>query len=161
MWLLKECSDLLSPFLSALCNMSLRTGVVPASFKTSVITPLIKKSSTDVNTLQNYRPISNLSFVSKLLECLVSNQLQSHVDTHSLLPPNQSAYRHGHSTETALLKVYSDLISALDSSSDHQSVLAVLDKTAAFDTADHSILLRRHERSYGVSGKLVHLIPLR
>ena len=78
MWLLKECSDLLSPFLSALCNMSLRTGVVPASFKTSVITPLIKKSSTDVNTLQNYRPISNLSFVSKLLERLVSTQLRPH-----------------------------------------------------------------------------------
>ena len=53
MWLLKECSDLLSPFLSVLCNMSLRTGVVPASFKTAVVTPLIKKSSSDVNTLQN------------------------------------------------------------------------------------------------------------
>jgi len=101
-----------------------------------------------VNTLQNYRPISNLYFVSKLLERLVSTQLQLHVDTHFLLPLNQSAYRRGHSTETALLKVYSDLISALDSSSDNQSVLAVLDMTAAFDTVDHSILLQRLERSY-------------
>ena len=101
----------------------------------------------DVNTLQNYRSISILSFVSKLFERLVSTQLQSHVDTHSLLPASQSAYRRGHSTETALLKVYSDLISALDSSSDHQSVLAVLDMTAAFDTVDHRILWRL-ERSY-------------
>jgi len=74
--MLNECSDLLSPFLSALCNTSLRNGMVPASFKTAVVTPLIKKSSMDVNTLQNYRPISNLSFVSKLLERLVSTQLQ-------------------------------------------------------------------------------------
>ena len=76
---------------------------------------------------------------------------------------NQSAYRRGHSTETALLKVYSDLISALDSSSDNQSVLAVLDMTAAFDTVDHSILLQRLERSYGVSGnaELFHLILVR
>ena len=62
-----------------------------------------------------------------------------HVDTHFLLPLNQSAHRRGHSAETALLKVYSDLIGALDSSSDNQSVLAVLDMTAAFDTVDHSI----------------------
>jgi len=110
MWLLKECSDLLSSFLSALWNMSLGTGVVPASFKTAVVTPLINKSSMDVNSLHSYRPISNLSFVSKLLERLVSTQLQSHVVTHSLLPSNQSAYRRGHSTETALLKVYCDLI---------------------------------------------------
>ena len=65
MWLLKECSDLLSPFLTALCNTSLRNGTVPALFKTAVVTPLIKKSSMDVNKLQNYRPISNLSFISK------------------------------------------------------------------------------------------------
>jgi len=156
MWLLKECSDLLSPFLSALCNTSLRNGVIPASFKTAVVTPLIKKSSMDVNTLQNYRPISNLSFVSKLLERLVNTQLQLHADTHFLLPPNQSAYRRGHSTETALLKVYSDLISAPDSSSDNQSVLAVLEMTAAFDTVNHSILLQRLERSYGVSGNALN-----
>jgi len=111
----------------------------------------------DVNTLRNYRPISNLSFVSKLLERLVSTQLQSQVDTHSLLPPNQSAHRRSHSTETALLKVYSDL-SALDSSSDDQSVLAVLDMTAAFDTVDQSILLRRLERSYGVSSNALWFI---
>ena len=58
LWLLKKCSDLLSPFLTALCNTSLQNGTVPASFKTAVVTPSIKKSSMDVNTLQNYRPIS-------------------------------------------------------------------------------------------------------
>jgi len=136
MSLLKEYSDL----PRALCNTSLRTCVVPSSFKTAVVTPLIEKSSMEVNTLQNYRPMSNLSFVSKLLERLVSTQLQSHVHIHSLLHPNQSAYRRGHSTETALLKAYSDL-STLDSSSDNQSALTVLDMTASFDTFDHSIIL--------------------
>jgi len=124
---LKNYSDVLSPFLCTLCNTSLRTGVVPVLFKTAVVTPLIKKSHMDPNTLQNYRPISNLSFISKLLERVVSTQLQSHVDVHSLLPSLQSAYRRGHYTETALAKVYSDFVSSLDSSVDNQSVLAVLD----------------------------------
>ena len=59
-------------------------------------------------------------------------------------------------TETALLKVYSDLIAALDSDSHNRSILAVFDMTAAFDTIDHSILLQRLERSYGVSGNALH-----
>ena len=139
MWLLKECSALLSPFLFAVCNTSLRSVVVPASCKTAIVTPTLKRSSVDINTLQNSRPISNLSFISKLFERLVSTQLQSHLDTHSLLTRNQSPNRCGHSTKTAPLKVCSDLIGALDSNSDNLSVLAVLDMTAAFDTVDHSI----------------------
>ena len=82
-------------------------------------------------------------------------QLQLHVDTHFLLPLNQSAYRRGHSTETALLKVYSDLISALDSSSDNQSVLAVFDMTAVFDTVDHSIFCSV-SNGHGVSGNALN-----
>ena len=91
-----------------------------------------------------------------MLERLVSTQLQSHVDIQSLLPPNQLAHRRGHSTETALLKMSSDLINTLDSSSDNQSVLLVLDMTAAFDTVEHSILLRRLDRPYGVSGNALN-----
>ena len=92
----------------------------------------------DVNTRSQTCPSSQ--------RCLNVLSALNYVHIHSLLPQNQSAYRRGHSTETALLKVYSDLISALDSSSDNQSVLLVLDMTAAFDTVEHSILLRRLER---------------
>ena len=76
-WLLKECSDVLSPFLAALCNTLLQTGVVPALFKTAVITPRLKKPGMDINTAQSYRPISNLSFLSKLFERVVGGQIHS------------------------------------------------------------------------------------
>ena len=134
-WLLKECSDVLLPFhfLAALCNTSLQTGVVPAQFKTAVITPHLKKPGVDdINTGQSYRPISNLSFLSKLLERVVGGQIQSFLDIHSLLLHCQSACRRGFSTETALVKVYPDLITALDSKADSQAVLTFLDMTAAF-----------------------------
>ena len=106
--------------------------MVLAQFKTAVITPRLKKPGMDINTAQNYRPISNLSFLSKLLERVVGGQIQSFVDLHSLLPHCLSAYRRGFSTETALVKVYADLITALDSNTDSQAVLTLLDMTAAF-----------------------------
>jgi len=141
--------------LAALCNTSLQTGVVPALLKTAIITPRLKKPGMDINTAQSYRPISNLSFLSKLLERVVGGHIQSFLDLHSLLPHFQSAYRRGFSTETALVKVYADLITALDSNTDSHAVLTLLDITEAFDTVDHSILLQllqRLQRSCGISG---------
>jgi len=73
-----------------------------------------------------------MSLISKLLEHVVSNQIQLFIDANSLLPLYQSAYRREFSTETALTKVYSDLISALDSEADNHAVLAFFDMTAAF-----------------------------
>jgi len=78
--------------------------------------------------------------------------MQSFIDLHLLLPHCQSAYRRGFSTETAPVKVYSELITALDSNADSQAVLTLLDMTAAFDTVDHSILMQCLQRSYGISG---------
>ena len=79
-----------------------------------------------------------------------------HVDTHFLLALNQSAHRRGHSAETALLKVYSDLIGALDSSSDNQSVLAVLDMTAAFDTRQVFVYLTGMSECRPVHRTMLH-----
>jgi len=121
-------------------------------FKTEIIIPRVKKPGMDINTAQSDRPISNLSFLSKLLELVVGGKIQSFIDLHSLLPHCQSAYRRGFSTETALLKVYADLFTAFDSNTDNQAVLTLLDMTAAFDTVDHSIFLQRLQRSYGISG---------
>ena len=81
-------------------------GVVPRSFRASPILPVLKKPNLDPNDFGNYRPIANLPFVSKVLERIVADQLMCYVDSHNLLPANQSAYRNFHSTETALLKVF-------------------------------------------------------
>lgn len=148
--ILKDNVEALAPFLVELFNRSLAGDTVPAAFKAAYITPLLKKPDADVKF---YRPISNLSVLSKLLERLVAKQLLEFLNTSGLLPSLQSAYRAHHSTETAVLKVLSDILLAVDSGD--LAVLTLLDLSAAFDTVDHSILLRRLEVSYSVGGSVL------
>ena len=102
-FLIKECIDILLPSLTKLANCSLMEGCVPDAFKFAVVTPLIKKPNVPSNDLKNYRPVFGLSFVSKLVECVVAKQLLEHIPVHNLDNPYRSAYKAGHSTETALL----------------------------------------------------------
>ena len=143
-WLLKRSADLLAPFLCQLFNRSLQRRSVPSSFKASYITPLLKKADLDPADVRSYRPISNLTIMSKLFERIVSLQLKD----NGLLPDLQSAYRAMHSTETAVLKVLSDLLLALDSG--NLAMLTLLDLSAAFDSVDHDTLLQRLYKSYMV-----------
>ena len=97
--------------------------------------------SLDKNLLKNYHPISNLPFLSKILEKVVLHKPLSYLQENNLSNPFQSAYRAGYSTETVLLRIVNDILSALDN--DNISVLLLLDLSAAFDTTDHQILLSR------------------
>ena len=152
--LLKQHIDLLAPFLAELFNRSLTAGVVPTGFKSAYVTPLIKKADLDPADVKSYRPISNLSVVSKLLERLVARQLTDYLSAERLLPDLQSAYRAYHSTETALLKVLSDILLAVDGGD--LAVLTLLDLSAAFDTVDHATLLRRLKATYGLGGSAIN-----
>jgi hypothetical protein len=147
---LKDNVEILSPFLCHLFNLSLTHGIFPSNFKTAYITPLLKSTDLDPTDAKSYRPISNLSVTSKLLERLVCKQLLSYLKESNLLPTLQSAYRPNHSTETAVLKVVSDILLALDTG--NLSILALLDLSAAFDSIDHSTLLQRLRTSYGIDG---------
>ena len=100
--------------------------------------------------LKRYRPVSNLPFLSKLLERAVHSQLQAFLDAISAMPAHQLAYRKHHSTETALIRVYDDLLKATDNG--QISALCLLDLTAVFDTVDHELLLARLKRTFGVRG---------
>ena len=105
----------------------------------AVLTPLTKKEGLDVDDVTNFRPISNVSLVSKMLERLVCQRMNTHLQNFGTLAPVQSAYRRYYSTETALTKVMSDIIMAADAGD--VMLLALLDLSAAFDTVDHAILL--------------------
>ena len=115
--------------------------------------PLLKKPNLDENELCNFRPVSNLSFMSKILEKLVLRQLLDHLHANCLMESYQSAYKAYHSTETAPLKVSSDILSGLDDG--NVCILTLLDLSAAFDTIDHDILLQRLEITFGLSGNVL------
>ena len=153
-WLLKANVDILAPFLSRLFCWSLEHGVVPSTLKSAYITPILKKSDLDPLDTKSYRPISNLSVVSKLLERLVSRQLMAYLTDIDIFPDLQSAYRANHSTETAVLKVLPDILTALDSG--NLAFLMPLDLSAAFDSVDHAALLRRLRVSYGLDGTVIN-----
>ena len=136
------CSDF-APFFADVFNVSLKRGYLPASQKKAIVYPGLNKPSLDPDDLSNYRPISNLSFVSKPLERAVHAQLLLYLNDNELLPSVQSAYRQFFSTETAVLKVVTDILAALDRG--QISLLGMFDLSAAFDTVDHPILLCRLE----------------
>ena len=152
-WLLKKSVNVLAPFLCWLFCRSLEHGVVPSSMKSAYITPILKKADLDSSDPKSYRPISNLSVLSKLLERLVSKQLVAYLLENDLFPDLQSAYRSNHSTETAVLKVLSDILLALDSGK--LALLSLLDLSAAFDSVDHDTLLQRLQTSYGLGGNVI------
>ena len=133
-------------------NLSLSTGVVPDALKVAILSPTLKKSDADFEQFQNFRPISNLRVVSRLVEKAVVIQLTDHVMGHYLDETFQSAYKNFHSTETALVRVQNDILCAIDNES---VILLLLDLSPAFDTVDHSILLSRLRDRFGVNGTAV------
>ena len=119
-------------------------------FKQAIVLPLLKKPNLDRNVFKNYRPVSNLHFLSKILKKVVLQQLSDHLNATDTFEPFQSAYRADHSNETLLLRVTNDLLMACDRGS--VSILSLLDLSAAFDTLDHNVLLKRLRLSFGISG---------
>ena len=150
--LVKDCLDVLLPIITRIINKSFETCTVPKSFKVAAVTPILKKANLIAEILKNFRPISNLPFLSKVLEKAASKQLLHHKDTKNLREKNQSAYRKYHSTETALVRIQHDLLQALDKK--HCVFMIMLDLSAAFDTVNHRKLLDRLYTSYGIRGSV-------
>lgn len=148
--LLQQNIKVLCPVITRIINASLSTALVPQSMKHAIVTPVLKKRGADVNVLSNFRPISNISFVAKTMERFVSRQLQRFLNENGILGVYQSAYRPRHSAETALLRIHSDVAQAIDAR--RGVLLVLLDLTAAFDTINHDILLRRLF-GYGICGE--------
>ncbi len=124
--------------------------MVPLSLKHAVVQPLLKKPNLDQEVLSNFRPISKLPFLVKVLEKSAFNQLQSFLDQIVDLEVFQSGFKTKHSTESTLLRVLNYIV--LFSDSGHSVVLLLLDLTAAFNTIDHEVLISRLENVVGIHG---------
>ena len=134
--------------------MSLGAGYMPHKLKIALLTPLIKNITDDQEVLANFRPISNLPFLSKLIEKVVADQIISHMEKNNLCEVMQSSYKKFHSTETALNCVIDDILCGIDNR--RCALLLVLDMSAGFDTVDHDILLKRLELAIGLRGNVLN-----
>ena len=121
-------------------NLSISTCIFPLSCKSSIVMPLIKKPGLDSEVLENYRPVSNLSVMTKIIEKVISTQLVTYIVDNGLTDDFQSAYKCGHSTETAFIRVYNDIIVTIGKG--NGNFLVLLDLSSAFDTIDHNNLFQ-------------------
>ena len=151
--LLIECLDSILPSLTDLFNSSLASGIFPQCFKSAHVAPILKKRCLDHNDLNNYRPVSNLCFIAKILEKLVLSHISSYLNSHNLYNTCQSACRPGCCTDTALLKVVNDLFLSLIKG--NISVQALLDFSSAFVTIDHPILAHRLHTDFGFTDSVL------
>ena len=143
--------DIILPIIVDIINLSLETSYVPSFLKKAVLHPTLKNSATDYEEFSNFRPISNLTFISKMIEKVVAIRLLDYFRCNGLEELYQSAYKQFHSCETALIRVQNDILREIDGNS--AVVLLLLDLSAAvFDTVDHAILLQRMSSKFGIKG---------
>ena len=147
------CQKTLLPIITKISNESLQSGCMPEKLKEAVLKPKLKKDSLEYEEYTNFRPISNLKFLSKVIEKVAAGQLLEHLANNNLEEPFQSAYKRFHSAETSLLKVQNDILVAIDNRK--CVVLLLLDMSAAFDTVDHKLLLQRMFKRFGIDGQVL------
>ena len=148
--LLKEVLPTIIPALTKIENLSINDGVFSEKWKSATVKPLIKSLSKGT-IYQNYRPVSNLTFISKVVEKITLNQFTQHCENNNLLPNYQSAYRKFHSCETSLIKLVNDLLWAMEKQ--EVTAMTILDPSAVFDTVDHDLLLEVLNKRFGVKQK--------
>ena len=153
--LLKEHLDVIAPALRDLVNNSMKSGKMSTNLKEALLQPLLKKTGL-VLIPKNFRAVSNLTYLSKLIEKVVCAQISEMAEKSGNTEPLQSAYKRNHSTEMALLKVKADILQAID----NQRVvcLILLDLSAAFDTVNHQLLLNRLKYKFGFGGVILDWI---
>ena len=137
-------------------NLCFSSGDFPASASPAIISPLIKKQGLDSEILKNYWPVVNLSFISKIIEKAIATQIHNHLINNDIVDNFQSAYKTGHSCETALLRVYNDIVTTIGRG--NGAMLVLLDLSAAFDTIDYDNLFCILEKYVGICGNALKLI---
>ena len=135
--IIRKCYSSLFYIFRRVINLSLSSGLLPKELKVALLSPILKKLNADFEQFGNFRPVSNLKFLSKLIEKTVFVQLNSYLGDNDLHEPLQSAYKIFHSTETALLTVTNDVMLLLDKG---ENVFLVL----------LAVVLARLQKSFGI-----------
>ena len=146
--LLKRMIDVCLPSIMKIVNLSLEMGQFTYQWKLAIVRLLLKKLGLDLIN-KNYRPVSNLSFLSKVIERVMLTQFNQHCDNYGLLPDYQSAYRSNYSCETSLLKLTNDILWNMENK--QVTALVMMDLSATFDTVDHELLLEILHHRYGIN----------
>ncbi|XP_069466304.1 4'-phosphopantetheine phosphatase isoform X1 [Ambystoma mexicanum] len=151
--LIKDAARDLAPFITKLINASFKTGNIPRNLKESWVLPLLKKQTLDPNIPTNYRPITTVPFLLKILDKIAYTQIQNFLEMYHLLGTRQSGFRPQHGTETALI----DLKAQIDSLRDQGklALLLLLDLSAAFDLVDHRVLCNHLDSAAHFSGEAI------
>ena len=147
--LVKQHLEILLPHFVKLINLSLLTSSCDG-LKEAHIVPILKSLALDKELFKNYRPVSLLCFVSKLVERIVHKRINNHLSSNSLLSSSQYGYKKHHSCETLLLKLVDDILVAVDQK--FGVVVLLVDLSAAFDTVDHRLLLNVLQFKYHITG---------
>ena len=134
--------------IASIVNNSITIGIFAQSWKTAIVHPILKKAGLALQ-LSNFRPVSNLSFLSHVVECAVVQQFNKHCKDQDLIPDYQSAYYVNYSCETALVKIVNDILWAMENQK--VTTLMAIDLSAAFDTMDHSILTSVLRERFGIN----------
>ena len=146
--LLRLSASAVAPSLSKIINLSISSGTIPDDWKTSKVTPIYKgKGPTD--DCGNYRPISVISHIAKIMEKVVLRQLKTYLEEHKFISNCQSAFIKNNSTTTAIHRIISDVLEGINE--DELTAMCFIDLRKCFDTIDHEILLKKLSM-YGISG---------
>ena len=146
----KSCVEAYIKPLTHLINLSLKSGVFPSELKLAKVVPIFKAG--DTSAINNYRPISVLSFFSKVYEKIVYNHVLDFVDDNNVLYDYQYGFRHSHSTQQAIITLIDRISKSLDKGD--IAIIILLDLKKGFDTVDHRIRLRKLY-AYGIRGTLL------
>ena len=154
-FLLKENIDALMPHFVKLVNLSLSNASCDG-IKEAHVVPILKSFKLDADEFKSYRPVSLLSFISKLVERVVHHRINAHLLENNLMSPSQHGYKKHHSCETMLIKLIDDIMIGVNDKSG--VVVLIVDLSAAFDTVDHRILLNILSYKYKIRGSALQWI---
>ena len=153
--LLRQMTHAVAPTFKNCKHFSTKWNFLHQPERSSALTTVEKKSGLGL-IFKNFRPISNSSYLSKLIECLVCKQIVAHAEETGNLEELQSAYRANHSMEMALLKGKRDIMQAIN---DQEVVcLVLLDLSAAFDTVSHDLLFNHVQHCFGIGGTVLQWV---